>query len=82
MNQGKQLTVRGASPELVARLRSLSAARGESMNTTILRTLEEALGVESRRRRLQRYATWTDEDMNEFEEALGAQRTIDEALWR
>jgi hypothetical protein len=64
------------------RLESLSEARGESVNTTILRLLEETLGIHQRRERLRRYATWTDADQAEFEVAFEAQRTIDEALWR
>ena len=78
----KQITIRGPSPELVERLRALSEARGESLNATILHLLEEALGVEARRQRLRRAATWTDEDAAELEEALRAQRVIDDDLWQ
>jgi hypothetical protein len=38
--------------------------------------------VDERRRRLTRYATWDEEDLTEFKEALAAQRTIDDELWR
>jgi hypothetical protein len=43
---------------------------------------EAAVGVDERRARLARYVTWTPEDLVEFDEALAAQRTIDEPLWR
>lgn len=82
MAEPKQITIRNPSPELSRRLKTLSEARKESLNATILRLLEEAVGVHERRERLRRYATWTEEDRREFEEALGAQRTIDEAMWR
>jgi hypothetical protein len=78
----KQITIRGPSPELAQRLRALSEVRGESLNATILHLLEHAVGIDERRARLERWATWQDEDAADFDDALGAQRTIDDALWR
>jgi antitoxin FitA-like protein len=78
----KQLTIRGVSEEVGQRLESLSRARGQSVNATVLAILESAVGVDKRRRRLARYTTWTPEDLAEFHEALAAQRTIDDPLWR
>ena len=79
---GKQLTIRGVSDEVGQRLEKLSRARGQSLNTTVLSILESAVGVDERRQRLERYTTWTQEDLEEFNEALAPQRTIDDALWR
>lgn len=78
----KQLTIRGLPDEVGKRLQRLSRARQRSLNATVVKILEEAVGVEGRRRRLARYATWTEEDLAEFEKALADQRTIDEELWR
>lgn len=78
----KQLTIRGVSDEMGQRLENLSQAQGQSVNTTVLKILEAAVGVDERRRRLSRYATWTPEDLAEFNEALAAQRTVDDPLWR
>ncbi len=78
----KQLTIRGVSDEVGSRLESLSRAKGRSVNSTVLQILESAVGVDERRRRLERYATWTREDLEEFEQALAAQRQIDDELWR
>jgi plasmid stability protein len=78
----KQLTIRGLPEEVGKRLQRLSRARKRSLNATVVKILEEAVGVEGRRRRLARYATWTEEDLAEFEKALAGQRTIDEELWR
>jgi predicted transcriptional regulator len=78
----KQLTIRGVSDEVADRLDRLSRESGQSVNTTVNRILEEALGVDGRRRRLERYATWTPADAAEFDAALAAQRGIDEKLWR
>jgi plasmid stability protein len=79
---GRQLTIRGVSEEVGQRLERLSQAQGQSLNTTVLKILESAVGVDERRRRLARYATWTQEDLEELNEALAAQRTIDDPLWR
>jgi len=78
----KQLTIRGVSDEVGQRLETLSRARGQSLNATVLGILESAVGVNERRRRLARYATWTQEDLKEFNEGLASQRQIDDPLWR
>ena len=78
----KQLTIRGVPDETSRRLEALSREKEQSINSTVLRILDDALQVDPRRRRLERYATWTPEDLREFESALAAQRTIDEELWR
>lgn len=78
----KQLTIRGVSDELGRRLQSLSQAQGQSVNATVLQILEVVLGVEQRRQRLMKYATWTREDLDEFQATLADQRRIDEKLWR
>ncbi len=77
----KQITIRNPSAELVAALRAVAQERGESLNATILRLLEDVLGVDERRRRLERYASWTSADFDEFRDALRAQRVIDPDLW-
>jgi hypothetical protein len=78
----RQLTIRGVSDDLARRLTRLSRDRGDSVNTTALRILEQAVGIEARRRRLERYATWSPEDLRAFERALADQRVIDDDLWR
>jgi hypothetical protein len=35
----------------------------------------------ARRARLQRYTTWTEEDLQEFQSGLAAQRVVDSKLW-
>jgi plasmid stability protein len=78
----RQLTVRGVPSEVRRRLTSLSRARGDSMNTTIRRILERAVGPPGRRRHLEQYATWNADDAADFDRALAEQRTIDADLWR
>jgi plasmid stability protein len=77
----KQMTIRGVSEELAGKLQRLSQARGLSVNTTVLEILQQAVGTDARRERLARYATWTPEDFAQVEDAVTAQRVIDESLW-
>jgi hypothetical protein len=78
----KQLTLRGVSDDMAARLESLAAERRQSVNATILELLERALGAEGRLERLRRYATWNDRDFEEIAGLVAAQRTVDDDLWR
>ena len=78
----KQLTVRGVPDEVAARLEKISKVRGKSMNAMINELLAQAAGEDARRRWLERFVTWTDADLAEFEASLAAQRTIDDDLWR
>ena len=73
-----EITLRNVDPELSRRLRAVSAERGESLNSTVLRLLKDAVGLDPRRDRLRRYVTWTAEDLSEFTDALRAQRVVDE----
>jgi predicted transcriptional regulator len=77
----KQLTIRGVSDELGRRLARLSRGSGRSINATALQLLERGLGLDTRRRHLERYATWTDADVAEFDRALADQRVLDDELW-
>lgn len=76
-----QITVRNVSKELARRLAKLAEASGRSVNATVLELLERATSLEGRRVRLERYTTWSKEDVEDFERSLRAQRTIDRELW-
>jgi plasmid stability protein len=78
----RQLTIRSVPDEVAGKLERLSRQRGLSVNATVLEILEEAVGIDARRERLARYATWTAEELAQVEDAVAAQRTIDESLWR
>lgn len=77
----RQLTIRGVPDEVGRQLRALGEESGKSVNTIVLEILETALGESQRRRRLERYATWSREDLESFERALKEQRVIDDELW-
>jgi plasmid stability protein len=78
----RQLTVRGVPDEVARKLQRLSRERGRSVNATVLEILDGAVGEAPRRERLARYVTWTPEALAEVEDAVAAQRVIDESLWR
>ncbi|MGQ0736140.1 MAG: hypothetical protein ACT4QD_21120 [Acidobacteriota bacterium] len=78
----RQLTIRKVPAEVGKRLDRLSRARGESLNTVVLGILTESVGVDARRARLERYATWTEEDGAALDAALASQRVVDGDLWR
>lgn len=77
-----QLTIRGVSEDLDRRLKELARERGESVNATVLQVLQAGAGGPGRRQALARYVTWTETDLAEFEDALGAQRQVDDQSWR
>jgi hypothetical protein len=78
----RQLTIRNVPDAVAKRLERLSRERQESLNTTVVQLLTESVSYDARRERLERYVTWTDADVAEFNDALRAQRTIDDDLWR
>lgn len=78
----RQLTIRNVPDDVARRLERMSRERDESLNSTVVHILTETVGVDARRARLERYATWTAEDVAAFAAALGPQRVIDADLWR
>ena len=81
----KYLTIRGVSAPLAKALAEEKARRGTSLNQTVIELLSQALGIGARTRSngLRALAgTWTDEDLAQFDEAVGSTEQIDEELWR
>jgi len=78
----KQITIRRPSPALARKLRAISKKNGESLNATVLRLLEDAVGASDRSEFLRTIPRWTEEEASDFDGELRAQRTIDEELWR
>ena len=71
-----QITLHDVDAELSRQLRAISEERGESLNSTALALLRDAVGREVRRTRLRRYVTWTPADLDEFTAALRSQRAL------
>ncbi|HVS14382.1 MAG TPA: hypothetical protein VMV46_10675 [Thermoanaerobaculia bacterium] len=78
----KQLSIRGVPDHIADRLKRLSEARGQSVNTTVLELLHQAVDIDGRRARLDKYVDWSSEELRDFQRTLDAQRVIDNELWR
>jgi plasmid stability protein len=78
----RQLTIRNVPDEVGDRLDRLSREGGKSLNAVVLDILTESVGVDARRARLERYATWTEEEASAFDRAMTSQRVVDADLWR
>lgn len=78
----KQITVRGVPDELGRRLAEVSEASGKSLNATVLGLLARAVGLDDRRAWLERFTTWSPEEVAELDQASRAQRAIDAKLWK
>lgn len=85
----KVITLRNLSPELAAKLRQRSRQSGLSLAKTVVRLLEERLGIGSARRQqdgddaLDALAgSWSPEQADRFDQSLAQQRSIDPDLWR
>jgi hypothetical protein len=84
----KAITLRNLPPELVERIEQESAQRGTSLNKTVIRLLEEALLRAATEQKhpvhhdLDSLAgSWSQQEADEFDQALGQQRSIDKELW-
>ena len=78
----RQLTIRNVPDEVGERLDRLSRDRGKSLNSVVLDILTESVGIDARRARFERYATWTEQEASSFDDALASQRVVDADLWR
>jgi plasmid stability protein len=77
-----QLTIRGVPDEVAKRLARLSRERGQSLNATAVQLLSQAVGVDERRQRLERYVTWTAEEAAAFDRKVANGRQVDDDVWR
>ena len=81
-----QLTLRKIPPAIDRQLRLVSAKKSQSINTTILETLQKGLGLEEsskKKRDLSRYAgTWTQDEYEQFENNCKVFEQIDPEVWK
>lgn len=81
-----QLTLRKIPALIDKELRQLSARKTQSLNTTILETLQKGLGLDGnvrKKRDLSRYAgTWSQEEFEQFEKSCMVFEQIDPEVWK
>lgn len=86
----KQLTIRGVGAELHQAIKAAAEQRGLSINRYVLSALREAVGLGKRARYKEvsfddvdhLAGTWTQDEFEEFERQLEAQRTVEAGLWQ
>lgn len=83
----KAITLRNIPPDTAQEVERKAREWDLSLNKTVLRLLERALGVratgQERHHELDELAgVWSPEEARDFDKILTKQRRIDEELWR
>jgi len=84
----KSITIHGIDDALATLIKDRAHSEGVSVNKTIKRLLERALGVkpsgspDARARFEEFVGTWSSADLEEFERATSDLRKIDEGDWK
>lgn len=80
----RTLTVRSLPEAVSEALTRERQRRGTSLNQTVIDLLAQALGVRRRRSNglAARAGTWTEAELEEFEEAVASFEEVDPDLWR
>ena len=83
------LSIRGLDDKALAALKRRAAKEEASVNTLVLRLIEQGLGLQRTKPALTRHddldalaGTWRKQDATEFERATASQRKVDAALWK
>jgi hypothetical protein len=82
------MTIHGVDSHLAARLEQVAASEGTSLNRTIKRLLEEALGMKPKpvghnREQFEAFlGVWSAKNMQEFREATAELASVNDGDWR
>lgn len=84
----KNLSLRGIDKDLSDHLKRLSQKEGTSLNKTVLRLLEDSVGIR-RKKHLNIYhdlddlaGTWNSREEKEFKDKIQPFEKVDEDLWK
>ena len=82
------ITLRNIPPDVAELIEASSERSGLSLNKTVIRLLQESLGVTGAVAPPRRHddldelaGTWTEKEALEFDRSLAGQRQIDRELW-
>jgi hypothetical protein len=84
----KSITIHGVDDHLAALLKKKAEQAGTSMNKTIKRLLEQAMGLKPRPENDRRevyedfLGIWSEQDLAAFRAATSEMEQVDEADWR
>jgi len=83
------LSIRGLDAKAIAALKRRAAEEEASVNTLVLRLIEQGLGLRRARSALTRHddldalaGSWRKQDAVDFERATATLRKVDAALWK
>lgn len=83
----KSITIHGVDEQLASRLKELAESEGTSMNRTVKRLLEQALGMKPRapqhnREQFEQFlGVWSEEERSEFEHATAELEQVLDSDW-
>jgi hypothetical protein len=82
------VTVRNLPPGVAKAVKEKARKEKLSLNKAIVRLLEEATGVEERKKKVVHhdldrfFGTWTKEEADAFDEAMREHRQVDPEMWK
>lgn len=82
------MTIRGLDDSTLKALRERAEQEGASVNATMVKLLQETLGVRKKKRSAQHTdldhlaGTWSDKDFQEFQNNVADFETIDPGMWK
>jgi hypothetical protein len=81
------MTVRGIDDTMAKVLKEKAKQEGTSVNTVLLKTLRESLGLKKKKRTViyndldHLAGTWSEKDFLEFQEKIADFETVDKKMW-
>lgn len=81
------VTVRGIDDTMAKVLKEKAKQEGTSVNTVLLKTLRESLGLKKKKRTViyndldHLAGTWSGKDFLEFQEKIADFETVDKKIW-
>jgi ribosomal protein S24E len=85
----KTMTVRGIDPIIAEKLRRAAKAQGKSVNQIVVETIQKSFGLDKQKKFTQTYddldhlfGKWSQEEFDQIQGKIDAERTIDEELWQ
>jgi hypothetical protein len=83
----KNISVRGLDADLMATLKKQAGSEGASVNSVVLRLIEQGLS-KSRKKSVKQYddlanlaGTWSQQDTLEFDQAVASFSDVDHEIW-
>jgi hypothetical protein len=83
------MSIRGLDDKALSRLKRRAEREGSSLNSLVVRLLQEEVGAAGKRRLLQKFddldalaGTWTSQQARAFERDTAAFSEVDPSLWK